>query len=554
MTRALPIGVQDFKEIREKNRLYVDKTDMISQILSERTECYLFLRPRRFGKSLNLSMLDAFFNIKYPKDNKWFDGLKISECEECQEHKNAYPVIYFDFKDLGAESYESFIIKLKKKFSDLYSQYEYLITSTALDETDIEYFTDVFKRTVDDWKLGYCLSNLSGMLYKHHNKKVIILLDEYDNPIHYVNDKNLQNDITDVIKGMLSRALKGNESLTFGVIMGIMQIDKNSIFSGLNNIKVNNMFSSKYGEIFGFTVDEVKAICEECGHSEKYSEAKGWYDGYRFGKAEVCNPWDILNYIDEGFKPQPYWARTSGNSIIDMLLECADEWVVEELMKLSQGKSIKKSIDSTITFEELNGIPRDIYSVMAMSGYLTVVPSEFGYEVRIPNGELYQVFGDQIAKYVSRKYGHYNVISKSREFSDVIVNNDSEALENVLYQLFASTLSTAILEHEHACQLVLAMLLMNLSGKYSIRIERENEKGRLDFILEPKVQTSPYVVIELKRLGQDESESKLLTAAEDALKQIREKDYIFGMKGRIFMYGIAFKGMEAKVVSETMAG
>jgi len=409
-TRTLPIGVQDFKEIRELNRLYVDKTGMISQILSEGTECYLFLRPRRFGKSLNLSMLDAFFNIKYPKDNKWFDGLKISECKECQEHKNAYPVIYFDFKNLDADSYELFIKRLSIKMTDLYSEYEYLKESDDIDEIFKTDFDTIISGTTSVSVLMNSLNMLSDMLYAYHGTKVIILLDEYDNPVHHINDKNLQNDVVDVIRGMLSCALKGNESLMFGVVMSIMQVGRNSIFSGLNNIKVNNIFSSKYGEMFGFTDDEVKAICEEYGHPEKHLEAKEWYEGYRFGNAEVYNPWSVLNYIDEGFRPQAYWAETSGNSIINTLLECADEWVYEELMTLSQGKSIKKSIDSTITFEELNSIPGDIYSVMVMSGYLNVVPFELGYEVGIPNGELYQVFGDQIAKYVSRRYGNYNII------------------------------------------------------------------------------------------------------------------------------------------------
>ena len=553
MARALPIGVQDFKEIRDSNLLYIDKSDMISRILSEGAVAYLYTRPRRFGKSLNLSMLDAFFNIRYPKDNKWFDGLKVSECKECLEHKNAYPVIYFDFKDLDAESYESFLIKLKKKLSDLYSQYEYLITSTALNEMDIEDFTNVFKRTIDGSELGYSLFNLSKMLYKHHNKKAIILLDEYDNPLHNAFGKTFQDNIIRIMRELMSSALKGNDFLEFGIVTGIMQIAKESIFSGLNNLKVNNIFSAKYDEMFGFTDDEVKSICEEHGHPEKYEEAKEWYDGYRFGDVDIYNPWSVLNYIYEGFKPQSYWVGTSDNSIMDTLLDYADEKVFEELLKLSQGETIEKTVDPTITFEDVNGNPNNVYSVMVMSGYLNAVPIGRRHHISLPNGEMYQVFGDLLAKYVSRRYGDNDTISKVRRFSDAIVDNDPEGLEKALYDLFASTLSTKILDHEHAYQSAMAMLLMNLHGKYRVRLEFENGKGFMDIIMEPKVPLLPNIVIELKRLKSEESVDRLIPEAKVALEQIHDRDYIFGMKGRIFLYGIAFKGMEAKVLSETLS-
>ncbi|MBR7124405.1 MAG: AAA family ATPase, partial [Candidatus Methanomethylophilaceae archaeon] len=220
MVRALPIGVQDFKEIRDSDYLYIDKTDMISQILSEGTEAYCFTRPRRFGKSLNLSMLDAFFNIKYPKDNKWFDGLKVSECMECQEHKNAYPVIYFDFKDLDANSYELFLKRLSIKLSNLFMQYEYLETSEKVNRVQRSRFDAIYSGTTDESELMNAIDLLATMLRIHHDKKVIILLDEYDNPIHNAYGKDFHKDIVDVMKGILSSVLKGDESLMFGVITG----------------------------------------------------------------------------------------------------------------------------------------------------------------------------------------------------------------------------------------------------------------------------------------------------------------------------------------------
>ena len=553
MVRALPIGVQDFKEIRDSDYLYVDKSDMISQILFEGARVYLYARPRRFGKSLNLSMLDAFFNVKYPKDNKWFDGLKVSECKECQEYKNAYPVIYFDLKELSVTSTEIFKTDLKIKIADLYRQYVYLLDSDILDDLDKQYIQDVLKNDIEPLKLRKAISTLSRMLYEHHGKKVIVLFDEYDTPILNAYSEGSHNDVVQFMRDIMSSVFKGNESLMFGVITGVTQIANVINFSGINNLKVNNIFSSKYDEMFGFTNDEVKAICEEHGHPEKYDEAKEWYDGYRFGDVDIYNPWSVLNYIYEGFKPQAYWAGTSDNSIMDTLLDYADEKVFEELLKLSQNETIEKTVDPMITFEDVNGNPNNVYSVMVMSGYLNAVPIGRIHKVSLPNGEMYQVFGDLLAKYVSRRYGDNDTISKVRRFSDAIVDNDSEELEKALYDLFASTLSTKILDHEHAYQSAMAMLLMNLHGKYKVRLEFENGKGFMDIIMEPKVPLLPNIVIELKRLKSEESVDRLIPEAKAALEQIHDRDYIFGMKGRIFLYGIAFKGMEAKVLSETLS-
>jgi len=553
MVRALPIGVQDFKEIRDSDYLYVDKSDMISQILSEGTEAYCFTRPRRFGKSLNLSMLDAFFNLKYPKDNKWFDGLKVSKCKECQEHKNAYPVIYFDLKDLSVATTEMFKTDLKIKIADLYRQYVYLLDSDILDDLDKQYIQDVLKNDIEPLRLRKAISTLSRMLYEHHGKKVIVLFDEYDTPMLNAYSEGSHNDVVHFMRDIMSSVFKGNEFLKFGVITGVTQIANVINFSGLNNLDVNDIFSSKYDEMFGFTNDEVMAICEEHGHPEKYDEAKEWYDGYRFGDTEVYNPWSVLNYVDEGFRPQTYWAGTSGNSIIDMLLDYSDEKVFEELLKLSQGETIEKTVDPTITFEDVNGNPNNVYFVMVMSGYLNAVPIGRIHKVSLPNGEMYQVFGDLLAKYVSRRYGDNDTISKVRRFSDAIVDNDPEELEKALYDLFASTLSTKILDHEHAYQSAMAMLLMNLHGKYKVRLEFENGKGFMDIVMSPKVPLLPNIVIELKRLKSEESVDRLIPEAKAALEQIHDRDYIFGMKGRIFLYGIAFKGMEAKVLSETLS-
>jgi len=548
MARALPIGVQDFKKICDSNLLYVDKTDMISQILSEGADVYLYTRPRRFGKSLNLSMLDAFFNIRYPKDNKWFDGLKVSECKECQEHKNAYPVIYFDFKDLDAESYESFLIKLKKKLSDLYSQYEYLITSTALNEMDIEDFTNVFKRTIDVSELGYSLFNLSKMLYKHHNKKAIILLDEYDNPLHNAFGKTFQDNIIRIMRELMSSALKGNDFLEFGIVTGIMQIAKESIFSGLNNLKVNNIFSAKYDEMFGFTDDEVKAICEEHGHPEKYEEAKDWYDGYHFGNSEVYNPWSVLSYVDEGFVPQSYWAGTSGNSILNDLLESATPEMWDEFRMLAEDVPVKYNVDPAVTFQDLQSNERNVYSMMTMSGYLTATFDDDARSyISIPNKEMSSEFARLVLARVDR-----NMSSDVRVLCDAFVRGDVSAISDRLTDLFMSSAGNAMLNDEHSYQAFITGMLMYLFGKYSVKADFEEGNGRYDIRLERKYGDFPNVVIEIKRIPTDSSDDSAVSVAEKALEQIKKKDYLHGLTGNTLLYGIAFRNKKPTVLSERM--
>ncbi|MBQ8643483.1 MAG: AAA family ATPase [Candidatus Methanomethylophilaceae archaeon] len=290
MVRPLPIGVQDFKEVRDEGYLYVDKSDMIPQILSQKSKVYLYTRPRRFGKSLNLSMLDAFFNIKYPKDNTWFDDLKVSDCKECDEHRNAYPVIYLDFKRLNSKDMETFNEKLSEMLSMLYDSFGYLLDSKNISVREAELIQLTIDEELTPSKMYSSILRLSELLYKHHGKKVIVLIDEYDNPIHNAFGKPHHQEILDSMRDILSSALKGNDSLQFGVVTGVMQISKESIFSGLNNLRVNNVLSKDFDEMFGFTDEEVEAVLEEYGHPERIDEAREWYDGYRFGDANVYNP------------------------------------------------------------------------------------------------------------------------------------------------------------------------------------------------------------------------------------------------------------------------
>ena len=491
-------------------------------------------------------MLDAFFNLKYPKDNKWFDGLKVSDCKECMEYKNAYPVIYFDFKDLDANTYELFLKRLSIKISELFIQYEYLENSDKINRVQRSRFDSVYSGTTDESELMNALSLLMRMLYSYHGKKVIVLLDEYDNPIHNAYGKDFQKEIIGIMRGMLSSALKGNDSLMFGVITGVMQISKESIFSGLNNLRVNNVLSTKYDEMFGFTNDEVKAICEEYGHPEKYPEAKEWYDGYRFGNAEVYNPWSILNYIDEGFRPQAYWAGTSGNSILNDLLESASPEMWEEFRILAEGESVPCTINPTVTFQDLQTDNRNIYSMMVMSGYLTVKTDDTGKKrILIPNGEMANVFGEMIVNRMD-----INGSMFIGTLSDAFVHGDPSAIERELYDMFASSAGNAMLNDEHSYQAFITGMLMYLNGKYTVKADFEEGNVRYDIRLERKYGDFPNIVIEIKRVPTESSGETSSSKAKEALEQIKERDYIHGLKGNTLLYGIAFRNKRPTVVSE----
>ena len=546
MVRPLPIGVQDFKKVRDEGYLYVDKSNLIPQILSQKSEVYQVTRPRRFGKSLNLSMLDAFFNLKYPKDSTWFDGLKVSDCKECEDHRNSYPVIMFDFKNLDARNYDLFLKMLSDRISDLYMEFEYLATSDKVNRIQRSRFEEVCLGIDDKSLLMNSLNLLSKMLYAHHGKRVIILIDEYDNPIHNAFGKPHHQEILDTMRGILSSALKGNDSLAFGVVTGVMQISKESIFSGLNNLSVNNVLSKDFDEMFGFTDEEVKAVLEEYGHPEGIDEAREWYDGYRFGDADVYNPWSLLNYVKNGFEPRPYWAGTSGNSIIDTLLDRLDEKGLEELRSLSQGVPLVKTIDPAVTFADLDRRTDSIYSMMVLSGYLKAVPAGRNYEIGLPNGEMFSVFGDMFSRHLGERYGGDDVLAMMRDLTDALLSDDVRMIESSFSGLLKESIGSLMLDDEHVYQAFITGLLLHLSGRYRVSAEFERGNGRYDIMLESRNPDRPHIVLEIKRSRSD----AMADDATKALEQIVDRDYTFGLRGDAILYGIAFKGKETKVLSE----
>ncbi|MCQ2071154.1 MAG: ATP-binding protein, partial [archaeon] len=495
--KSLPIGIQDFTRVRKDNMYFVDKSMLIGQILDQNPGgVFLYSRPRRFGKSLNLSMVDAFFNIEY-KGNTWFDGLEISNHSEYDAYRNAFPVISFDLRVDGISDFEDFVQTYNDKLSRLFDHFDYLSESPNLGEGRKELFKKLSygEKTLADSKNA--LVNLCSLLEKHHGIKVIVLLDEYDSVINGVTDPELRREILSFMRGVLSPLLKGNSSLQMGIVTGIMQIAKENIFSGLNNLYVNNILSEKFDEMFGFTDDEVRQICTDYGHPERFEEAKEWYDGYRFGNADIYNPWSILNYVSEGFKASPYWVNTSGNIIVSDLLSQADDEVIENLRKLGSGEGVVATVKTSVTFDELSANPELIYSMMAISGYLKVVPRGSKHVLSIPNRELFSVFADVVSDHIFHDGG--NMSSNLRDFCDALVSNDTSLMEESLYELVAGTVSSRVLNDEHSYQAFIAGLLLTLSGRYSITADFESGKGYYDIRMERRVGSGYNVIMELKR-------------------------------------------------------
>jgi len=544
--KSIPIGVQSFTKVRDLDLYYVDKTGLIDSILNDAgTEVFLFTRPRRFGKSLNLSMLDAYLNIRY-KGNTWFDGLSISERRPDDPLKNSFPVICLDMKDLNVEDYDRFVNSFRKKLATLYFQYDYLDGSPKLKSLYQKRYSDVMEERSDEEDLTNSILYLSQMLELYHGVKPIILIDEYDNPLNSSYGLDSHGKILGFLKRLYSSAFKGGAART-SVITGVMQVSKESIFSGLNNISVNNVFSTESDEMFGFTSDEVNQLCIDYGHPEKFEEARQWYDGYVFGDSEIYNPWSVLNYVKSGFIPDEYWAGTSGNSIIRTLLDRADAAVFDDLKVLGEGGSISRKIDTRISFAEMEDV-NGIYSVMTLSGYLKAVPSGKNYLLSIPNMEMYRVFGRMVAAGFDNR-----IVDVLDTFCYSVTDGDADGISDSLSSLLMSVLSSRILDHEHSYQAFVAGMLLTLCGRYSMFADGERGKGYYDILLKANRSSDRHIIMELKRSDPNADDDTMEELSLTAIQQIREREYFHGLKGEVLMYGISVRGKDVVVSSETVS-
>ena len=510
--KPLPIGIDDFKTIIEDDYYYADKTKMIESLLDDGAGVTLFTRPRRFGKTLNMSMLNYFFNLKNKEENrKLFENLYISKSKYMNQ-QGGYPVIYLSFKDIKALNWEKCYFMTKRLITYLYNEFEFL--REKLNKKDLSDFDKVWlDEEGADWENS--LKNLLRYLYEYHNKKVVVLIDEYDTPIVSGYNNGYKKEVLDLYRSLYSTVLKSNMHLQFSVMTGILRIAKEGIFSGLNNLKVNSIFSEKYSEYYGMTEEEVLEGLKYYNLEYEINDVRDWYDGYQFGNTKVYNPWSIINFLDNG-KLKPYWQGTAGNETINELLDRGNRELFDDLEKLFRREIVYKKIrDFTEFTDDIN----EIWELFLYSGYLTTSGEQKGkeYPIRIPNREIMEFFED---RFIDRFTGNY------QKFSDTIrylragnIEKFGEILQN---EVISSLSYFDTDKDEKYYKVFLIGIFVALMNDYRRLSERESGHGRADLILEPKKKENPGYIFEFKVAN---SEEELESYAEEGFEQIKEKKY-----------------------------
>ena len=549
--KAVPVGIEDFKELIQEGYYYIDKTLLIDEMLMNRSKVTLFTRPRRFGKTLNMSMLKYFFDVKDKEENKkLFENLKVSDSEYMSE-QGKYPVIFISLKDLKGNTWEENFMLIKKHIKNLYMEfYDLKDKLNPIFKNDFEKI--VMEKEDADWI--YSLKNLSNYLYEYYRKSVIILIDEYDAPIINAFDKGYYNEAINFFQTFYSSALKTNNSLKYGVLTGITRIIKEGIFSGLNNLYVNTILSKDYSEYFGLLENEVVEMLEYFDMKYKIEEVREWYNGYIFGESKVYNPWSIVNYVREK-EIKAYWANVSGNTLLENMLDHAGESVYDDLKRFTDGESIEKYISDGTTIKSLLNNDDEIWQLLLYSGYLTKdekqkeidVTSEYTdvYNLRIPNKEIRKYFGNM---FLNRFFG---TKVKTNTLIKALENGDIKKFEKTLGEIMINMLSHFDLdkEMEKIYQVFMIGLVGFLMGKYEIISNDESGYGRYDLAMIPIKSNEKAYLMEFKI---SKTKKGMEERAQKALKQIDEKKYDTKLKARgiknILKIGVAFYGKEVKVV------
>jgi hypothetical protein len=570
-TMKLPVGIDDFRKLRESHFYYVDKTRLIEQLLLNWSEVTLFTRPRRFGKTLNMSMLKSFFDIG--TDKALFDGLYISGNKElCDEYMGKYPVIFLSLKGVEGLTYEEAFEAFVRIMGKEVNRVSFLADSDKLTQIEREQYEGLTimkngRLAFDKEKLISSLQLLSQLLYKHYGKKVVILIDEYDVPLDKAFQNGYYNEMVSLIRGLFGQALKTNEFLQFAVLTGCLRISKESIFTGLNNFKVMSITDSRFDEQFGFTDSEVKKLLSDYGMDSHFDEVKEWYDGYHFGRADVYCPWDVINHADHlrddgDAKPQTYWINSSGNSLVRRLINRADSSTKDEIERLIAGEAIEKVIRQDLTYDEIENSIDNIWSVLFTTGYLTKIgevkladSESYAYKLVIPNKEVREVFVLQIQEWFKAVVANDNDAMKL--LSKAILDKDETVLArqlNIVMGRMISILDTKAPDDmkENFYHGLLLGLLRGSNPDWLIKSNRESGDGFSDILIKPE-NPDLGIVIEVKYA----KEFKGLDAACDAaMAQIKQKRYDETLRdeGRcdILAYGIAFCRKRCRVVGEKL--
>ncbi|WP_314015730.1 AAA family ATPase [Leptotrichia wadei] len=555
--KKLPIGLSDFKEIIEYDYYYFDKTKFIENILEDRSKVKLFTRPRRFGKTLNISMLKYFFDVKNKDENKnLFEGLNISKSEYFNK-QGEFPVISISFKDYNEKNWKSGFREVKGIIERLYTKYKFL--TEKMDEIEIEKFNSV-RRTLDlaDWKNS--LLNLSKYLYEYYGKKVIVLIDEYDQPIinSYIN--GYYNETIDFFKSFYGSVLKDNEYLEMSVITGILRVAKENIFSGLNNLEVHTILDSEFTEYFGIMEDEVEEALKDFNLEYELEDVQKWYNGYLFGDTKVYNPWSIINFLKKG-KLRPYWVNTSGNGLIQLYLEKLKKEIFDEFSRLLNKENIFETINDSMTFGNLEAnFEKNIWNLFFHSGYLTLAKKNDEDEeevyLKIPNEEILKMFSKMFIEVYFRDSNNFS------KFTNALKSGDIEKFKFELNKILLENTGIFDVSGNYKEQFyhgLILGLILKLRNEYEITSNGFAGKGRYDLLLKPKniLGGREGIIFELKivnlveKLEKDNLKKKLEKECEIALRQIDEKKYSSVLRNagveKVLKIGITFFGKEFEV-------
>ena len=556
--KKLPIGIENFEEMRREDFYYVDKSHVIEQLLTQWGKVNLFTRPRRFGKSLNMSMLQSFFEIG--KDKTLFDGLRISDNQElCEEYQGKFPVVSVSLKGINGATYEEARRFLIKTINEEARRLSVLSDSTELDETDHELLIQLKKKEMTNDSLVYSIRELTELLEKHYGRKVIVLIDEYDVPLAKANENGYYDEMVLLIRNLFENALKTNSSLKFAVLTGCLRIAKESIFTGLNNFKVYSITDKSFDETFGFTDVEVRELLRYYGQEKYYETVKEWYDGYRFGNVDVYCPWDVINFCsdhlaDPGLEPKNYWANTSGNSVISHFIDSVgkpQKLTRMELEQLVNGGIVQKEINSELTYKELYSSIDNLWSTLFMTGYLTQrgEPSGNRYNLVIPNREIRNIITNHILKMFKE-----NVKDDGKTVSDLcdaLLNQNPEKVELIFTEYMKKTISIRdTFAQKPTKENFYHGLLLGILGfkeNWSVMSNRESGDGFGDILI--RIEDEDVgIVIEVKYAD----DGNLQGECEKALQQIIDIRYteVLEQEGihTIIKYGIACYRKKCKVL------
>ncbi len=551
----LPVGISDYR-VASESYYYVDKTMMIKEFLDERPMVSLFLRPRRFGKTLNMDMLRVFFEKTEEDTSRYFKDKKIWACGQYyREYQGKYPVIFVSFKDVKFKTWEETRDNLADVLKKEFDRHLVLLDSPKCSKSEKAYFNKVLEKSTTEVELTGALRELSQMLHEHYGIAPIIIIDEYDTPIQQGHLYHFYDDVVLFMRNLFSGGLKDNHHLSYGFMTGILRVAKESIFSGLNNLKVNSILDRRYSEYFGFTSHEIKEMCRYYGVYKKYDEICLWYDGYRFGQTEIFNPWSVINYFSNECVPGAFWQSTGSNDIIEEILEYATEDIYERLHLLLQGKSFLTYVDTGVIYPQIQKNPSSVYSFLLVAGYLKVVNANFSSggdymcEVALPNKEIAFVYNKEILAKLNKIFPEATAVA----IREAIFLEDIDKLKYHLNKLLLQSVSCFDTIGENFYHGLMLGLCAMFDNRYLVDSNRESGEGRYDIALFPQEEKLPGIIIELKaQKNCDADELKIL--AREALVQINARKYDTRMKeqkvSRVLKYGVAFSGKQVEIEEE----